>query len=716
MKRLSLRTKVLLAFVLPVVALVVTSVMIYQALSISLSTNRDIALVNQRIATLNGLLAAVADAESSERAFVITGDEQFLKPYAEAVNRFRATATAMKGLAGGDRVQLSRIGRVEESFSIWQSAGAEPEIQARRAAPVKLIDASRTAYSLLLESWRVETKYAASRNPRDLAVWQNLFDQCRTHLVDISTLERAPAKAAEWRKTIAAADAYKAALMTAAGTPETLDSWEASLGRRRDELTTLVEHMASYYEIQQNRLTRFVTAGTGTALVSEIRREISEIAQSQKDTLRSHVTASEQVAGWSRLVVLAGPAAAIGAALTVVLVISLGIVRGVSSVARAAQGLAAGDLTHRAPVRGNDEVAVMAQAFNALADRLAGWTCEVTLLSQMNDMLQACATTEEAHATIGKFAAQLFPNDAGALFILSPSGNLVERAVAWGALEQHDESAVFVPDECWALRRGRVHLVTEAGSGLPCKHVSPPLPAASVCIPLIAHGEALGVLHLQQPSDSPNAARLADEGTQRLARTVAEQVSLALANIGLRETLSRQSLRDPLTGLFNRRYMEVTLERELRRAERGGLPMGVIMADLDQFKQFNDTFGHPAGDALLREFGHLLQTIFRAEDIICRYGGEEFALILPDATLEHTCQRAEDLREATKRMQVTHRGEELGAVTISLGVAGYPEHGSAGEVLLRAADAALYQAKREGRDRSRLAENTSLRRVVQGSA
>jgi diguanylate cyclase (GGDEF)-like protein len=179
-------------------------------------------------------------------------------------------------------------------------------------------------------------------------------------------------------------------------------------------------------------------------------------------------------------------------------------------------------------------------------------------------------------------------------------------------------------------------------------------------------------------------------------------------NLRLQKTLRVQAVRDPLTRLFNRRYLEETFERELRRAERQRKPLGVIMLDLDHFKAFNDTFGHAAGDALLRIFGQFLVSRSRREDVACRYGGEEFVLIFPDAPLDTTIRRAGQLREEAKSLQVQHHGHPLGNVTISVGIAAFPEHGSTTATLLRAADEALYRAKTEGRDRVEAAQRLAL--------
>jgi diguanylate cyclase (GGDEF)-like protein len=167
----------------------------------------------------------------------------------------------------------------------------------------------------------------------------------------------------------------------------------------------------------------------------------------------------------------------------------------------------------------------------------------------------------------------------------------------------------------------------------------------------------------------------------------------------LQEALRVAAVRDPLTNLFNRRYLEESLEREVRRATRRTTSLGVVMVDLDHFKAFNDDFGHQAGDALLRAVGQFLQSRIRGEDIACRYGGEEFALILPDAPLDATARRAEQIRQDAEGLRIDHGGEPLGPITLSMGVAAFPRHGATSELVLRAADAALYEAKRSGRNR-----------------
>ena len=319
---------------------------------------------------------------------------------------------------------------------------------------------------------------------------------------------------------------------------------------------------------------------------------------------------------------------------------------------------------------------------------------EINLLNEMGELLLACRTLDEAYTVITQLAGRLFPGVSGALCVISASRNLVEAVVTWGEAQV---SPVFAPDECWALRRGRTHAVTGGQAGMICQHVSAPSPVNSLCIPLTAQGETLGLLHLQScSSEQPDCLT---EAQQQLAVAVARQIALALANLTLRETLRNQAICDPLTGLYNRRYMEESLEREIRRAARRDNSLGVVMLDLDHFKQFNDTYGHAAGDSLLRDLGAFIQTHTRGEDIACRYGGEEFILIFLETSSDVTRQRVEQLREGIKSLVVLYYGRPLAPVTCSVGVAVFPEHGQTGEALLRAADAALYRAKQAGRDR-----------------
>lgn len=325
-------------------------------------------------------------------------------------------------------------------------------------------------------------------------------------------------------------------------------------------------------------------------------------------------------------------------------------------------------------------------------------TQEMTAIASLAELLHSCQTMSEAFNVIARSMPHVFSDATAEIGLINASQNLVEVTHLCPAGQVIPSADLFSPDDCWALRGGRIHLAQDARADVLCPHLQPVDRATSerqslMCLPLMAHGEALGVLTL----------RAAREGgfssiDQRAALAVAEPISLALANLKLQETLRVQSIRDPLTNLFNRRYLEASFERELSRAGRHQRPLCVVMIDIDFFKRFNDEHGHQAGDFVLKEFGAFLQNNSRGEDIVCRYGGEEFTVILPDTAPEVARQRAEELREGTMQLQVEYRRQRLPAISISAGVAAFPLYGDSDE-LLRAADEALYRAKKEGRNR-----------------
>jgi len=333
---------------------------------------------------------------------------------------------------------------------------------------------------------------------------------------------------------------------------------------------------------------------------------------------------------------------------------------------------------------------------------------EAVKLTELVDILQSCHTAEEAYQIIERTLPATLSSPSGALCMTIPSRNMVETVAAWGGAPITEKA--FAPEDCWALRRGKIHRVNNAASPLRCTHVSA-LAGGYLCVPLAAQGETLGVLCLENPSQSPNPLLGSPEHqTEALilqASAVAERISLVLANLRVREVLRHQSIRDPLTGLFNRRFMEESLEREVRRATRNKEGVAVLMLDLDHFKLFNDTFGHQAGDVLLRGFGDFLSQGTRGQDVACRYGGEEFLIVLAGASIDAARKRAELLREDLQQLTVRHAGQVLGRVTVSIGVSAFPGNGATVEELLCTADQALYRAKTEGRDRIVVASSVS---------
>jgi len=253
----------------------------------------------------------------------------------------------------------------------------------------------------------------------------------------------------------------------------------------------------------------------------------------------------------------------------------------------------------------------------------------------------------------------------------------------------------FALGDCWAMRRGHLHEVIDRGGGLVCSHFAGQPASGTLCVPLSVQGETLGLLCLiGSANEAPMGA-----GKQQLAVTTGEAIKLSISNLRLRESLREQATLDALTGLYNRRYLDEVLARELHAAVRRRSPLCVTMLDLDHFKLFNDTYGHEAGDTVLRELGHILQVNLRKSDISCRYGGEEFVLVFPDSSLADTCQRVEKIRALVKNLVLRHGDQPATAITVSAGVAQARADGSTPSELLRAADDAMYAAKHAGGDR-----------------
>jgi diguanylate cyclase (GGDEF)-like protein len=341
------------------------------------------------------------------------------------------------------------------------------------------------------------------------------------------------------------------------------------------------------------------------------------------------------------------------------------------------------------------------QKVGGLLDDARRQTAEITQISELGSLLQACTSREEVFRLVPERLRLLFMGASGSISLLSSSRNRLDSVVRWGIFPT---AQLFSPEDCWALRRGCAH-VNGIGPTTPrCAHLLGE--GVSACIPLITNGDSIGVLSIEEDGQPlVDAAASAASGFEallrrrQLAATVAEQVALAIANLNLRESLRLQAVRDPLTGLYNRRYMEEFLERELHSARRKNRPLAVMMLDLDHFKRYNDNYGHSAGDRALAAFGQTLLRCVRTEDIACRYGGEEFLLILPECTVKQATMRAEEIRKRLGDSCASSDGLVANPLSVSIGIAGFDETTDRMDLLLKFADDALYQAKRAGRDR-----------------
>ncbi|MFP4501547.1 MAG: diguanylate cyclase [Candidatus Hydrogenedentota bacterium] len=325
---------------------------------------------------------------------------------------------------------------------------------------------------------------------------------------------------------------------------------------------------------------------------------------------------------------------------------------------------------------------------------------EIALINELEDFLQSCNTMDELYKVVQQFCERLFPHDSGALYIHLQQEALLTQVLCWG---EGIEQEVHVPEEsCWAFRRDQVHVVNEEDTSLLCSHQHAVTSGGALCLPMGAKGELIGMLHIKRenratPDASPGFRRSMG-ATIRLANGLAEHIAMTVTNIRLRDELRAQSIRDSLTELFNRRYMEETLHREWHRAQRQKTPLALVSLDVDHFKKLNDTYGHEAGDHVLAVLGRLLREKVRKEDVPCRYGGEEFIVILPGAEAGVAEERAEVLRCTIEQLCFSFQGQSVG-ITVSIGVVAYPDHGHTTDALVSAADEALYAAKNAGRNR-----------------
>ena len=311
-------------------------------------------------------------------------------------------------------------------------------------------------------------------------------------------------------------------------------------------------------------------------------------------------------------------------------------------------------------------------------------------------LLQSCQTREELMTLSLRTVQELMPDASGRCYLSRTSQNFLESVADFGD-DVVSSGDVIMHDQCWALRRGQPHHTRGRNGGLRCAHIDDDAPVdgiSTLCVPLVAQGNSLGLLHVSAPTSDA-----AEDNDAAMIISIAEQMGMAIANLQLRETLRLQSIRDPLTGLFNRRYLEENLVREMLRCERRRLPLSLMMLDLDHFKRFNDQHGHAAGDAVLAHVGRVLQSLVRAEDLACRYGGEEFTIVLPETGAEAAIQRARDIIKAMTSTTIRHMDKTLGPLTVSIGVATAPQDSADAGLLLQIADATLYRAKAEGRNR-----------------
>jgi diguanylate cyclase (GGDEF)-like protein len=459
-----------------------------------------------------------------------------------------------------------------------------------------------------------------------------------------------------------------------------------------------------------------IASGGGRDLMAMVALRIDSFLIEERALRTTRIEAADHRLAWVRkLALVGGPLLAL-LILSISLLFIWGIRRPAGLIRRAmtALGQGDGDLRVTEPM-GSREFEELADGYNAMADQLQAAIADqgrserdlkaahaelmqnsdtlrergevIELLGGMAHRMQAARTDEELAQVIGVFVPRVLPGIPGGLYAHNNSRNLLIPIAGWGGYVPRADG--FAPDQCWALRRGQSHFVAEPGGDIVCAHVDPD--AIYHCEPLLAGGEVIGTLYLQGVVGEEHRFRLT---------VMAENISSALVNHRLQRGLREQTIRDPLTGLFNRRYMEEALTIEIARSRRSGIPLSLVMCDVDHFKRFNDEFGHDAGDSVLQSVASEMRSRFRDGDIVCRYGGEEFTIIAPGTTAQALSARVELLRKSISEIVLKQGGRALGSTSMSFGIATWAEPMARdGSTLLQAADAALYRAKRGGRNR-----------------
>ena len=323
---------------------------------------------------------------------------------------------------------------------------------------------------------------------------------------------------------------------------------------------------------------------------------------------------------------------------------------------------------------------------------------EVRLLGELNEWLQSSRSLSELFDMVARFMQHILPESEGSLYVYSNSRDVLDGSASWNGGSHRDH---IHPEACWGLRRGRSYHYGQSEVDFACEHTEPNDGRPYFCFPILALGETVGLMHLKRHAD---ATEEAFEDSRRLAQMCAEQISMAIANVRMRDQLEDRSIRDPLTGLFNRRHMLDSMRRLIAQADGNGSALHTVYIDVDHFKKFNDNHGHDAGDMVLRAVGDLLIKQCDGDEVACRMGGEEFMLLLPNLTLDNLKERIETLRREVAAISVRYGEKALPKITISAGIASYPAHGRMPQDLLRVADEALYKAKDNGRNQVVVAE------------
>jgi diguanylate cyclase (GGDEF)-like protein len=665
----------LYGFAAPVLIVLLASLFLLRELdTLGRSASANV-LSAESIGLRHAYLNSVVDAETGLRGFQLTGDPEFLQPYESGLRNFDQIGVRLNVIEADSPDDLRKLQDIQGLFLRWRKEYAEPQIALRRQTPVGL--AGRLPLIVRMVEARTERTSDTADEVREI-------DGAFANLHEITDTLAAGPRTDNLRTVLRLADEARSS------SPEARDSGTRLLASLRT--------LAGTVQADEERISGGNPARQGKHLIDEIRTTMQ--SSLQQEVIEQNAAATIAIANtdhaiWIALLV---PVAALLVGLGLTLLLLVDAIRAIHDTGRAAAAVAAGDLQERLPVQRRDEIGQLGEAFNRMADELSERERRSTAIDRFQTLLVTSNSMEEIYDVTARMCADAFPGASGAIYRIAPSRNVAERNAQWNWPEAAN-GRVIQPEDCRAVRSGQPYFVGDDTLEVACRHVEQlgVAIARSLCLPLTAHGEIFGVLQLCRFAGGVHGeATTRDRDTAVL---IGEQLSMSLANMQLREQLRNQSIRDPLTGLFNRRYLEETMERELARTARNRQPLAVIAIDVDHFKRFNDNHGHEAGDKVLVALAGVLRGGIRSTDIACRYGGEEFVLLMPESPPAIAVERVEALRRQARELRVRVGDVQLEPISISAGIAIAPEHGESGEVLLRNADTALYAAKAAGRDR-----------------
>lgn len=327
--------------------------------------------------------------------------------------------------------------------------------------------------------------------------------------------------------------------------------------------------------------------------------------------------------------------------------------------------------------------------------RIIERTQSLTLIQTMSTMLNASQSLDDAAHFLASILPQLLPKLSGAIYLGNLENNKAEKLIHWGE-RWPKEVAIFVSKQLEKDMKS-----TLSGTAVNPLNTIEQVTATELTISLSCSESFHGLMHLISEDDAIDLTSI------DMIKKVAEQLGFALSNLKIKDQLRAQATRDPLTDLYNRRFMLEAFEQAINRAERHNTALGFIILDLDHFKEVNDEFGHDAGDEVLIQVANCLKSNLRMEDIACRYGGEEFCVICPDSNLKDSYALAEKIRRYISELSIDYLGEDLGHITISVGVSIFPNHALTINELISLADQALYKAKKNGRNKTEVVHSAT---------